>query len=365
MDEEFEHFCHEHPLILASKWQIWGGGGDWDLAYVCLFCEFWMHKSCALLPTTFQSVSHHQHPLSLSYFLPHFYLIFRFNCDICHHHIYLMYWVYYCARCRFLAHAKRGTQQTNSIAGTSKSNTEQEDGSLIQLPVKNVPMDLIVPFLIRQKMYYSCDKCKFFLHLSCYNIPSELEHDHVEGSHKLSLSVKGALSWSNCYFWYAYVSENYDFNLHHACAMLPRIVRHTWDKHPLPLAYPPYSHHSGDIYCEICEQEIHPKRWTYHCRECDQFFHPDCLSRCGYYRNIKFGCQLVLENRHRQRTVPPDLEVVKDESAWQLSITKKNQLNRKQAKDKLCAGKRAETVHGKFPMKRKEIVQTDPNWFGL
>ncbi|PIN18137.1 hypothetical protein CDL12_09194 [Handroanthus impetiginosus] len=212
-------------------------------------------------------------------------------------------------------------------------------------------------------MYCSCSKCKFFLHLSCHKLPSELEHDHGEGPHKLSLSVKGASYLSNCCFClhqtnglfyrcedcsfkidvkcaslpavirhaanrrlkligryvkrgqvfycsacgyqisgfkgYAYASENHDFNLHPACAMLPRIVRHTWEKHPLPLAYPPYSHHSGDIYCEICEQEIHRKRWTYHCCQCDQFFHPDCLSRCGYYRNMKFGRQLVLENCHR------------------------------------------------------------------
>ncbi|PIM99555.1 hypothetical protein CDL12_27947 [Handroanthus impetiginosus] len=328
----------------------------------------------------------------------------------------------------------------NSIAGPSNSNTEQEDGSLIQLPVKNVSTDLIVPFLIRQKvlpniddalstiipttnqpqcfnynhhphpltlvifsnevatavvgeqknvidaegemmlcdacitpihkscpphMYYSCDKCKFFLHLSCYNLPSGLEHDHGEGLHKLSLGVKGALSWSFCdfclfftnglfyrcedcsfqidvkcasmpavirheanrqlkliigryvkevrdfdcsacgytfssYYRYAYASENCDFNLHPACAMLPRIVRHKLDKHPLPLAYPPYSHHSGDIYCEICEEEIHPKRWTYYCRECDQFFHNPCLTQSAIeYTNIKFGHQLVLEKCHR------------------------------------------------------------------
>ncbi|PIN16010.1 hypothetical protein CDL12_11340 [Handroanthus impetiginosus] len=325
-----------------------------------------------------------------------------------------MYWVYFCASCRFFAHVKCATQQTNSIAGPSNSNTEQEDGSLIQFPVKNVSTDLIAPFLIRQKvlpdiddalstiipttnqprcfnynhhphpltlvifsnevgtavvgeqknviddegemmlcdacitpihkscpphMYYSCDKCKFFLHLSCYNLPSRLEHDHGEGLHKLSLDcsfeidvkcasmpavirheanrqlkligryVKEDQDFVNCsacgytisyYDRYAYASENCDFNLHLACAMLPRIVRHKLDKHPLPLAYPPYSHHSGDIYCEICEEEIHPKRWTYYCRECDQFFHHDCLTQSAdEYRNIKFGHQLVLENCHR------------------------------------------------------------------
>ncbi|PIN00497.1 hypothetical protein CDL12_27000 [Handroanthus impetiginosus] len=294
----------------------------------------------------------------------------------------------YNGRCKFLAHVKCATPQMNSNAGPSNSNTEQEDGSLIQLPVNNVSTDLIVPFLIRQKinviddegemmlcdacitpihksrprhMYYTCDKCKFFLHLSCYHLPSELKNDHGEGLHKLSLSVKGALSWSRCNFCfsytngifyrcedcsftidvkcasvpavirheanrqlkligryvkegpffdcsacgrsisydYAYTSENCDFNLHHECAMLPRIVRHEWDKHPLSLAYPPYSHHSGDIYCEICEEEIHPKRWTYYYRECDQFFHPDCLTRSGWRRNIKLGHQIVLEKCHR------------------------------------------------------------------
>ncbi|PIN16006.1 hypothetical protein CDL12_11345 [Handroanthus impetiginosus] len=435
-----KHPSHRHPLTYVRKpsslFHCDGcGTEERDFAYVCNFCEFWIHKSCTLLPTTFQSVSHHQHLLSLNYFLPHVYHRFRFNCDICHHRIYPMYWVYFCASCRFFAHVKCATQQTNSIAGPSNSNTEQEDGSLIQLPVNKVSTDLIVPFLIRQKvlpdiddalsttipttnqpqyfnyehhlhpltlvifsnevatadgeqinvtddegemmlcdacitpiykscpphMYYRCDKCKFFLHLSCYNLPSELEHDHGEGLHKLSLGMKGALSWSDCDFcsrptnglfyrcedcsytidvkcasvlavirheanrqlkligtrvkqrsffdcsacgysisyWYAYASENYDFNLHPECAMLPRIARHKLDKHPLSLAYPPYSHHSGDIYCEICEKEIHPKRWTYYCRECDQFFHAYCLTRSGWYRNIKFGHQLVLEKCHQ------------------------------------------------------------------
>ncbi|KAI3455271.1 hypothetical protein Pfo_011934 [Paulownia fortunei] len=344
----------------------------------------------------------------------------------------------------------RAELQTKSDSeGSGNGNTEHEDGSLIQLPVNDVLMDLIVPFLFRQKgrivlpeindtlsttissatkpqsfnhdhhrhpltlvilsdkdaaaaandddgeqkrkqinnndeeeeeltlcdgcitpivksctpqMYYSCDKCKFFLHLCCYELPSELEHHHKKG-HKLSLSVKGVWSWSYCYFcfhntnglfyrcedcqftidvkcasvpqvikhaarqhhkligryvnegevlecdacryrisdihWYVYSSENCGFNLHYSCAMLPASVRHRWDKHPLALSYPPYSHHPDDFYCEICEEEIHPKAWMYHCRQCDQSFHPTCLSTCGYYRNIKFGQQLVLGNCHR------------------------------------------------------------------
>ncbi|PIM99556.1 hypothetical protein CDL12_27948 [Handroanthus impetiginosus] len=93
--KSIQHSSHHHPLTYVRKpFSLFHCDGcgrpDWGLAHVCYFCEFWIHKSCALLPTTFQSVSHHQHPLSLSYFLRHVYLRYRFNCDICHHiYIYI------------------------------------------------------------------------------------------------------------------------------------------------------------------------------------------------------------------------------------------------------------------------------------
>ncbi|PIN09543.1 hypothetical protein CDL12_17874 [Handroanthus impetiginosus] len=56
-----KHPSHRHPLTYVRKpsslFHCDGcGTEERDFAYVCNFCEFWIHKSCALLPTTFQSI---------------------------------------------------------------------------------------------------------------------------------------------------------------------------------------------------------------------------------------------------------------------------------------------------------------------
>ncbi|KAM7502383.1 hypothetical protein LguiB_001287 [Lonicera macranthoides] len=73
------------------------------------------------------------------------------------------------------------------------------------------------------------------------------------------------------------------------CAMLKRTVKHDWDKHDITLRYPPYSDHPDDFYCEICEEEIHPKFWLYHCGLCDQPFHTECLRPYYEVANIMVG----------------------------------------------------------------------------
>lgn len=87
-----------------------------------------------------------------------------------------------------------------------------------------------------------------------------------------------------------------NFHLHPGCALLPRTTRHRWDKHPLTLSYPPFSYHPDEFYREICELEIHPKFWLYHCRECDYSFHPRCILQLDEYSNIKFGGTFKVNN---------------------------------------------------------------------
>ncbi|KAJ0677254.1 putative chromatin regulator PHD family [Helianthus annuus] len=67
------------------------------------------------------------------------------------------------------------------------------------------------------------------------------------------------------------------FHLHVGCALLlPETIRHRYDKHPLSLAYSPIENHEGDYFCEVCEEELNPNAWFYHCHECVQSIHTTC-----------------------------------------------------------------------------------------
>lgn len=75
-----------------------------DLSYACTKCPFWMHKSCADAPKTFQFQVHDKHPLRLSFSLPKAYQQFDQYCRLCNETLNRLNWLYYCGRCRFFAH---------------------------------------------------------------------------------------------------------------------------------------------------------------------------------------------------------------------------------------------------------------------
>ncbi|XP_047982841.1 uncharacterized protein LOC125223643 isoform X2 [Salvia hispanica] len=196
--------------------------------------------------------------------------------------------------------------------------------------------------------YMSCDECKYFLHLSCFNLPLEiLNHPtHPLNDHKLMLrnvdcrfqidikcasqpnTIKHAAHprhnhlklqlvttvniWptlcAGCFEpgWDAvkYKCSSCRFSLCGRCVMLPARNKHRSEKHLLSLTYDAYVNRPGEFYCSSCEyQMINPRIWMYHCRDCDQSFHPKCFpATSGQYRNIKFGTQqYVISSIHDPR----------------------------------------------------------------
>ncbi|XP_076904855.1 uncharacterized protein LOC143560438 [Bidens hawaiensis] len=68
-----------------------------------------------------------------------------------------------------------------------------------------------------------------------------------------------------------------DFYLHTMCALLlPGKIRHKYDKHSLSLRYYPAENHSSEYFCEICEDELNPQKWFYHCSTCASSMHTVC-----------------------------------------------------------------------------------------
>ncbi|KAI3814784.1 hypothetical protein L1987_14428 [Smallanthus sonchifolius] len=96
--------------------------------------------------------------------------------------------------------------------------------------------------------------------------------------------------------------ESCKFHLHLGCALLlPETIKHKYDKHPMTLNYSPVENYDGDYFCEVCEEKFNPNTSFYHCNACVQSRHPACASLiaptkayiCGAFRvpdmDIKFG----------------------------------------------------------------------------
>ena len=75
-----------------------------DMSYRCTKCQFWIHKSCADAPASFQLEFHDKHPLALSFSLPPLYHKFQQYCRLCNKTLSPVTWIYYCRYCRFFAH---------------------------------------------------------------------------------------------------------------------------------------------------------------------------------------------------------------------------------------------------------------------
>ncbi|PIN16815.1 hypothetical protein CDL12_10546 [Handroanthus impetiginosus] len=157
---------------------------------------------------------------------------------------------------------------------------------------------------------YLCQACNVMIDVKCASLPTIIKHASHR-NHKLIKRVAGWLKYDACYccaksmkaqdtayFCNNNVCKDLDFVMCIGCATLPPSIKHRWDKHPLLLTHDAYIDHPSEFYCEACEEEIEPKRWMYHCRECDQSFHIRCLTESGHHKNIKFGRKFEFGGLH-------------------------------------------------------------------
>ncbi|KAK2994056.1 hypothetical protein RJ640_010685 [Escallonia rubra] len=131
--------------------------------------------------------------------------------------------------------------------------------------------------------------------LMCASVPDTIVHEAHR--HPLVPSTSGYQHCSACKEYGRCVTYGCDtcgFYLEAFCAMFPRTATHYYDAHPLSLVYPPFPDHPDDFYCEMCQDEITPTLWLYHCRDCDQSFHPRCLLPGQSSSNIKSGGTCVV-----------------------------------------------------------------------
>ncbi|KAL7586302.1 hypothetical protein Lser_V15G38025 [Lactuca serriola] len=180
---------------------------------------------------------------------------------------------------------------------------------------------------------YGCRTCEYYVDVNCAFLPKEITHeahpDHllsrIDASSTSSLS-KTACNGCGCYLTncIAFCCHSCNFYLDTECAfMLPGLIRHKYDKHPLTLRYNPVENHPGDYFCEICEEEFNPESWFYHCGSSVQSMHTACaplIIQCEqavytrykisifYFANVKFGGTFKIKDHPHRLTFTQGIE---------------------------------------------------------
>ncbi|PWA41594.1 zinc finger, PHD-type [Artemisia annua] len=160
---------------------------------------------------------------------------------------------------------------------------------------------------------YGCTRCDYYICINCAFIPEKITHEAHPG-HLLSITnpsaklrgrycraCKFSMSWLP-----GFSCPSCHIYIHVRCALLlPKVIRHKYDKHhPLSLRYEPAENHISEYFCDICEDELNPFRWFYHCSTCDHSMHAACAplilqcEQATYFNynmsvfkflNVKFG----------------------------------------------------------------------------
>ncbi|KAJ0724518.1 putative chromatin regulator PHD family [Helianthus annuus] len=199
---------------------------------------------------------------------------------------------------------------------------------------------MTVPFYVCCQ--YDDEQYCFVLHEWCAKLPAEVqeyvghpEHtlflltkipeithdahpDHLlsivkhPDTHKYCQACRSWVNWRNLVFH----CPSCNFYIHVECALLlPRVIKHKCDKHPLNLRYEPAENQTSEYFCEICEDKLIPWQWFYHCTICAQSMHAACVPlilqceqntyannrKCVYkFLNVKFGGTLeIKDHSHR------------------------------------------------------------------
>ncbi|CAI9099811.1 OLC1v1036690C1 [Oldenlandia corymbosa var. corymbosa] len=253
-----QHESHpQHPLIPMTREVSFTcnacGTSHPGHPLVCQLCWFSIDRGCARLTTTFSLDVLHEHRLHLAYSLPEEYNRLKggmLTCEICRDKINPELWVYHCKACRYFAHTRCATFDTEpfmSIIYPVRSKVESLD-DVIRLPVESEFVDLVShlrrglepyaqdnsphgfrpnrdvhcghPLILHDQAardgsksslcdgciqpisppYFSCadSKCNFFLHKRCIELPDRL----VPSPFRTLNAISGAsFSWElDCSF---------------------------------------------------------------------------------------------------------------------------------------------------------------------
>ncbi|PWA60706.1 C1-like protein [Artemisia annua] len=172
------------------------------------------------------------------------------------------------------------------------------------------------PLCLVKTNWFKCDGCYsrgntfvykwgfFKLCVNCAFLPNTIKH--ISHKHPIVQVINSRHECNACYKWsnygISYACKACEFQLDMHCAMrLPQSLAHRYCKgqDEVLLTYPPVENHPEDFYCDICEEEMHPKRPLYHCQNHKNSFHLRCLSRHDPFENLwREGTVTVPYHKH-------------------------------------------------------------------
>ncbi|EOA21998.1 hypothetical protein CARUB_v10002509mg [Capsella rubella] len=86
---------------------------------------------------------------------------------------------------------------------------------------------------------------------------------------------------NGCNMWHSRVlncvEDGCTFSLCFQCAILPQVVKHRVEDHPLSLCYGEDEEANGIYWCDICEEEVDPETWFYTCKDHQASLHTKCV----------------------------------------------------------------------------------------
>ncbi|XP_047937567.1 uncharacterized protein LOC125185120 [Salvia hispanica] len=326
------HPQHELRFSKKTRWCPFPcdacGATEKGDSYTCTICDYSIHESCALLPASTEFPRHHPaHSLSLAFDVPSVYIEYQFECAICNKTLPLRRWVYHCNLCSYVVHTNCANSMFDNENANAIDDEKEITTTIFPIAVDDMYEEMIRPFVKRQKEQIlipsdhdnhniggNDEDCDFNIDIKCASIPNTIKHAaHPRHNHlKLELVTEDNIWADVCAGCFKLISPVWSivgqyrcsgcrFSVCANCVMLPARNKHRSEKHLLSLTYDAYVNRPGDFYCSSCEdQMINPRMWMYHCRDCDQSFHPGCFpATSGQYKNINFGTQqYVISSSH-------------------------------------------------------------------
>ncbi|KAF8058375.1 hypothetical protein N665_1247s0005 [Sinapis alba] len=218
---------HEHDLNFFPReadltCDVCGIVDRKSLIYVCLLCDFVVHKNCIYLPFVIR-ISRHDHRLSFTYSISRI-----LSCGICRQKVDNNYGNYSCTKdCTYVVHSKCATRE-DVWDGKELEEEPEED----------------------------------YEYLSSFEVIGDGIIHHFSHSHHMRFEKKTAnivyddeKQCQACIFplyggdVYECMKSNCDFVLHEECANLPRTKKHI--AHPYPFILQ-VSNIKSCFYCEYC-----------------------------------------------------------------------------------------------------------------
>ncbi|KAG2694868.1 hypothetical protein I3760_08G163900 [Carya illinoinensis] len=213
------------------------------------------------------------------------------KCDGCARYLSSLQY-YCCLQCKFFLHKSCADLPTKKLHPLHKHPLTLQPQKKFEDYGPEV-FDCNACVRLCNGLVYSCDDCDDFqLDVPCSLIPIKFTHEGHE--HPLFLILSSSvIVRDRCTSCGEYESHplircaDCEFAMDMRCATLPLTTKYGHYEQPFILSYTVEDHNSDGYYCDICEKERDPKHWFYYCEDLQFAAHPDCIM--GEWPHIKFG----------------------------------------------------------------------------